>query len=58
MSTVGQREILTQQRVIAFLRDTLGYASLGHWKDREGNLHIEEQGLTGRIRPLEPESVS
>ena len=30
MSTVGQREILTQRRVIAFFRDVLGYAYLGH----------------------------
>ncbi|MGB7988378.1 MAG: HsdR family type I site-specific deoxyribonuclease [Candidatus Methylophosphatis roskildensis] len=42
MSNVGQREIQTQKRVIAFFRDALGYAYLGHWKDREGNSAIEE----------------
>ena len=42
LSIVGQREIQTQKRVIAFFRDALGYAYLGHWKDREGNSHIEE----------------
>ena len=42
MSTVGQREIETQKRVIAFLQDALGYTYLGHWKDREGNSNIEE----------------
>ena len=26
MSTVGQREILTQKRVIAFFKDALGYS--------------------------------
>lgn len=35
MSSVGQREIRTQKRVIAFLRSALGYAYLGHWKDRD-----------------------
>ncbi len=46
MTNVGQREIRTQQRVIAFLQGALGYAYLGHWKDREGNSHIERDLLT------------
>jgi type I restriction enzyme, R subunit len=46
LSTVGQREILSQQRVVAFLRDALRYAYLGHWKDREGNSNVEEAELT------------
>ena len=50
MSGVGQREIKTQQRVLAFLRDALGYGYLGHWKDREGNSHIEEDRLTDWLR--------
>jgi type I restriction enzyme R subunit len=50
MSTVGQREIQTQKRVTAFFRDALGYAYLGHWKDREGNSHIEEALLTDWLR--------
>ena len=50
MSTVGQREIQTQKRVIAFFRNALGYAYLGHWKDREGNSHIEEALLTDWLR--------
>ncbi|TAK51240.1 MAG: HsdR family type I site-specific deoxyribonuclease [Gammaproteobacteria bacterium] len=50
MSSVGQREIRTQQRVIAFLRDALGYAYLGHWKDRDGNSNIEEDQLTDWLR--------
>ena len=28
MSTVGEREIRTQQRVVAFLQDVIDYASL------------------------------
>lgn len=50
MSGVGQREIQTQQRVITFLRDALGYDYLGHWKDREGNSNIEEERLTDWLR--------
>jgi type I restriction enzyme R subunit len=46
VSTVGQREILSQQRVIAFFKDALNYAYLGHWKDRDGNANLEEAELT------------
>lgn len=50
MSTVGQREILTQQRVVAFFRDALGYAYLGHWKDRPDNSNVEEAQLTDWLK--------
>ena len=46
MSTVGQREIVTQRRVAAFFQDALGYAYLGFWKQRGGNSHIEPELLT------------
>lgn len=58
MSTVGQREIQTQRRVIAFLRDALGYEYLGHWKDREGNANIEKDCLADWLRLVEPEGVT
>jgi type I restriction enzyme, R subunit len=50
LSTVGQREILSQKRVIAFFRDALDYAYLGHWKDRAGNDNVEEAELTKWLR--------
>ena len=50
MSMVGQREIRTQQRVVGFFRDTLGYAYLGHWKDRPDNGNIEETLLTSWLK--------
>ncbi len=50
MSGVGQREIQTQKRVIAFLGDALGYEYLGHWKDREGNSNVEEEQLDDWLR--------
>lgn len=46
MSTVGQRELLAQQRVVEFFRSALGYAYLGHWKDRPDNHNVEQALLT------------
>ena len=43
MNTVGQPEITTQGKVIAFLRDALGYTYLGNWKDRANNRNIERE---------------
>ncbi|GIV82837.1 MAG: hypothetical protein KatS3mg051_2191 [Anaerolineae bacterium] len=37
MTTVGQREIRVQARVIDFFHDVLGYEYLGNWKDRADN---------------------
>jgi type I restriction enzyme R subunit len=45
MSTVGQPERSTQNRVIAVLRDELGYRFLGDWTDRDRNSNIEEDLL-------------
>lgn len=36
--------------MIAFFRNALGYAFLGHWKEREGNANIEERELTDWLR--------
>ena len=52
MSTIGQPERVTQDRVVALFRDELGYRYLGDWMDRSGNSNIEEgllsTWLTGR----------
>lgn len=50
MSSVGQREIQTQARVIAYLCDALGYVYLGHWKNREGNSNVEQDRLADWLR--------
>ena len=42
MSEVGQSERRTQQQVLDFFQDALGYRYLGDWKRREGNRNIEE----------------
>jgi type I restriction enzyme R subunit len=46
MSTIGQSERATQNRVIALFRDELGYRYLGNWCDREGNSNIEDGNLS------------
>src|SRR6266542_340344 len=46
LSTVGQPERATQNRVITLFRDELGYSYLGDWTDRERNSNIEEGVLT------------
>ena len=50
MSTVGEVEIRTQERVIEFFCDVLGYTYLGHWQDRENNSNIEKNLLTNWLR--------
>lgn len=45
MSTVGQPEKRTQARVVALLRDQLGYDYLGDWAGRD-NHNIEPDLLT------------
>src|SRR5712691_9479967 len=42
LSTVGQPERATQDRVVALFRDELRYRYLGDWTDRDGNSNIEE----------------
>lgn len=45
LSTVGQLERITQNRVVKLFQDQLGYRYLGNWQDRPGNSHIEESTL-------------
>ena len=45
MSTVGQIERATQDRVIKLLHEQLGYTYLGNWEVRQSNSNIEERYL-------------
>ncbi len=49
MNTIGKAERVSQERVIALLRDQLGYRFLGNWADRE-NRQIEEGLLRGWLQ--------
>jgi type I restriction enzyme, R subunit len=45
MAKIGQKERVTQNRVVAYFRDVLGYTSLGDREHRVGNSNIEEAEL-------------
>ena len=46
MSTVGQWERITQNRVVKLFQEHLGYTYLGNWEDRENNRNIEADLLS------------
>ncbi len=50
MSTVGQRERATQNRVVKLFRDTLKYDYLGNWEERANNHNIEEAYLRAYLQ--------
>ena len=41
MSTLGQREPATQNRVVEFFKNQTNYADLGNWQDRNGKCETE-----------------
>lgn len=45
MSNVGQRERITQNRIVQFFQTDLGYRYLGDWQDRVNNKNIEVEIL-------------
>ena len=60
MSTIGQPERVTQNRVIALFRNELNFRYLGDWSDRPGNSNIEEELLTAYLTKSKytPEQIS
>jgi type I restriction enzyme R subunit len=50
MSDVGQIERKTQNRVVALLRDKLGYDYGGNWETRPGTSNVEVDFLTQNLR--------
>jgi type I restriction enzyme R subunit len=49
MSMVGQIERMTQNRVVRFFQDRLGYEYGGDWQDRAGNSNIEQDYLRDNL---------
>lgn len=50
MTTVGQRERETQNRVVRLFQEDLGYRYLGNFQDRDGNKNIEGGVLTSWLQ--------
>ncbi|HOT75933.1 MAG TPA: hypothetical protein PK467_09110, partial [Candidatus Wallbacteria bacterium] len=50
MSTVGQIERKTQNRVIKLFTEKLGYEYLGSWEDRADNKNIESKILHAYLK--------
>jgi len=50
MSTVGQRERITQNRIVQFFQQELDYRYLGDWQDRPNNKNIEVDILTAWLK--------
>jgi type I restriction enzyme R subunit len=50
MSKVGQRERITQNRVVKLFRENLGYDYLGSWEYRPGNHNVEESYLRAFLK--------
>ena len=50
MSNVGQKERVTQNRVVKFFKDELGYDYLGDWQERDNNRNIEESLLSNWLQ--------
>ena len=60
MSSIGQPERATQNRVITLFRDQLDYRYIGDWTDRCGNSNIEEDLLSAWLtkRGYTPAQIS
>jgi type I restriction enzyme, R subunit len=50
MSTIGQKERATQNRIVRLFRDTLKYSYLGNFEDRPNNSNIEENLLIAFLK--------
>lgn len=50
MSKIGQRERITQDRIVRLFQQALGYRYLGNWHDRNNNKNIEVEILAGWLQ--------
>ena len=52
MTTVGQRERATQDRVIALFQEQLGYTYLGNWEDEERSRPVENELIQAYLKKM------
>lgn len=57
MSTIGQLERATQNRVVMLLANQLGWKYLGNWHDRDDNSNVEESWLRSYLQTLYSERL-
>jgi type I restriction enzyme R subunit len=50
MSEVGEKERITQDRLVQLFRKKLNYQYLGNWEERLGNSNVEEDLLRSRLK--------
>ncbi len=50
MTTFGQIERATQNRVVKLFSEQLGFSRLGNWEDRLNNRNIEESYLRSFLK--------
>ncbi|GAB4330572.1 MAG: HsdR family type I site-specific deoxyribonuclease [Calditrichia bacterium] len=50
MNSIGQLERQTQERVVSFFQEALGYRNLGNWHDRDDNANVEEELLSAWLQ--------
>jgi len=50
MTTIGQKERATQNRIVKLFRDVLKYDYLDNWEEREGNRNIEDDLLRAFLK--------
>lgn len=50
MTTIGQIERITQNRIVKLFKEELGFTYLGNWEERKNNSNIEDEILTAHLR--------
>lgn len=51
MSSIGQKEQKTQQRVVRLFHEKPGYNHLGNWEERDANRDANRSLTTGFLLP-------
>jgi type I restriction enzyme R subunit len=57
MNRIGQRERITQDRLVQLFQEKLGYRYLGNWEQRPHNRNIEEELLRAHLKQRYSENL-